>query len=333
MPRCDICYVDLADQRTISRHKKLVHNVYQPAQNLHCSECTFTADSLISMENHLNSDHDRKLEKVCIYCQTVFPRTRDFAEHMRNHHGLPAWDVPVDEICSIEPTETALNNNVKVYTFLPSNDVIDILDIFVQLKNKIDRIIECNVQHSAYKVQFCTELELTKHSVDSSLPETVIIYANSSMSLVDYDGLQTKTFYSMLDEVLSVFFNFSTQGSGWQLSKIQKIGVKLVRFSPIFGSSYLALPTELQRCQFLLNIRNFHDQNCFSYCYTAAFHAKYGPALVEPNTSWRTRTNPSTYSRENPNAKQPDGGFEGPMNMKDIPRFEQQNNVQINVFR
>ena len=146
------------------------------------------------------------------------------------------------------------------------------------------------------------------------------------------ERLTEDAFFTMLDQMLSSLFSFTSHGSGWMLKVIDGLYVTLVSYVPIRGSSYLALPSDLQSMNCLLNIRNREDNNCFLYCYVAAWHFTYAQSLYE-NVGWRMRTKPETYSTSNPMTHQPVGDFEMPMAFNQIPRFENLNKVQVNVFR
>ena len=136
----------------------------------------------------------------------------------------------------------------------------------------------------------------------------------------------------MLDQLLSSLFSFTARGSGWMLKDITDLSLKLVSYVPIRGSSYLALPSDLQIMNCLLNIRNWEDNNCFLYCYVAAWHFNYAQSLYE-NIVWRKRTNPETYSPSIPRTHQPVADFKMRLAFNQILRFENLNRVQVNVFR
>ncbi|XP_075254812.1 uncharacterized protein LOC142346188 [Convolutriloba macropyga] len=83
----------------------------------------------------------------------------------------------------------------------------------------------------------------------------------------------------------------------------------------------------------LLNIRNREDENCFLYYFTAANHFKYGPRLVPAGASSRRINSPATYGPTNPIAKQANGVFSMPMGFHQMTKFEDLNDVRVNVFR
>ena len=126
---------------------------------------------------------------------------------------------------------------------------------------------------------------------------------------------------------------FASHGSGWTLDQILNIEIRLAKAKRIRASSFLALSGKLARTCSLLNIRNREEKNCCLYCYTAAYHLKFGPRLLPPGDSSRRMTSPVTYLPENPLAKQADGVFDMPMGFHQMTRFEEPNNVCVNVFR
>ena len=120
-------------------------------------------------------------------------------------------------------------------------------------------------------------------------------------------------------------------GVGGQWTNFKTVELKMANFAPVRGSSYLALPSELQGIRSLLNIRNHLDNKCFLYCFTTAYHLFYGPPLQ--TDTWRTVTSPPLYSSNNPSAHQAIGDFDMPMGFKDMANFAILNTVPVNVFR
>ena len=152
------------------------------------------------------------------------------------------------------------------------------------------------------------------------------------MQRVDYAGMTDECFTKMTKQRLLALNNFSSHGSGWSIHQIINTGIRLMKVKPIRASSYLALPTELARSRFLLNIRNQQNERWFLHCFTAQNHNLFGPFLTTSHDSWRQRSNPNLYDASNPSVKQPKGEFAMPMGLNKINRFEDLNNVCVNVF-
>ena len=137
----------------------------------------------------------------------------------------------------------------------------------------------------------------------------------------------------MIEQLASALYTFASHGSGWILLEIKNLFVKFLSFSPIQGRSFIALPSNLRNCQSLINIRNTVDENCFFYCFTAAYHLHTDEPLIH-TSSWRCKTSSDTYNPSiNPLAKKHLGEFPTPMPFNQIDRFEKLNEVQVNVFR
>ena len=172
---------------------------------------------------------------------------------------------------------------------------VDLLHV-LQLKHReIENIVKISVQQHPQKFQFNSVIELVKpmqtnDDLSSSQPDRISIPDASKMERVDFGGLADKTFHAMVEQMLLALNNFASHGSGWTLDQILNIEIRLGKAKPIRASSYLALPGKIARTCSLLNIRNREDENCFLYCYTAAYHLKFGPRILPPGASSRRIT-------------------------------------------
>ena len=165
--------------------------------------------------------------------------------------------------------ESAFNGGVEVYNIKPTME-IDLLTYLNSVNAEIDEIVQNKTNHGAHKVQLTAELKFLNRRVDKE-DEHTTIFAKTDMKTVYYDGLSEDEFFTMVQQMICVLNCFLSNGSGWVLGKISNLELKIVKFNPTRGSSYLALPSELVNNRHLLNINN---SNCFLYCYTAAYHMK-----------------------------------------------------------
>ena len=124
---------------------------------------------------------------------------------------------------------------------------------------------------------------------------------------------------------------FNSLRTDWTLKKVLKVGVKLARFRPIHGSSYIALLPKVANCRGLLNVRNHEDRDYFRYCFVAAYHMYHQISLDRIDRHYQTdKTAPTTYNQ--PGLHQLLGDLTVPMGFTEIPQFETLNNVQVNMF-
>ena len=203
-------------------------------------------------------------------------------------------------------------------------------------QDEIENVVQLNTQKSAQEFQFSALVQLTKPTSDENInsqPDRIKNFVYSKMQRVDFTGLSKSCFAGTVEQMILSLNNFASHGSGWTVDSIDNVKLRFAKTKPIAASSYLALPAELARCQYLLNFRNQQDEKCFLYCYTAQYHKVFWPKLIPENASWRQKTNPIMCGSENTRAKQPVGTFMMPMAFHQIEKFEQLNPVRVNVFR
>ena len=108
------------------------------------------------------------------------------------------------------------------------------------------------------------------------------------------------------------------EGSGFVLNGIVNVIMEVYKVNDIQASSWVELPEKYKNNKSIINIKN-DDQYCFLWCILAHLF---------PVEDHKNRT--SSYSM-NLN-KLISNGLEFPMKIKDIPKFENLNNLNVNVF-
>ena len=94
--------------------------------------------------------------------------------------------------------------------------------------------------------------------------------------------------------------------------------LKICRYTPIEGSSYIESPKKIRNTHSVVNIKN-EDDKCFLYSVLAALHP------VEKNTD--RVSNYEAYIEELKT-----DGIKFPVKIQQIPRFENMNDLTINVY-
>lgn len=114
--------------------------------------------------------------------------------------------------------------------------------------------------------------------------------------------------------------DFQKTESDWSLSEIMNLSININRYIPIRGglSTFVALPKDLQRKKAVVNIMN-EDAFCFLWSVTAALSP--ATANSDRKSSYRHFSEVLRYE-----------GLEFPMKLKNVPKFEQMNELMINVY-
>ena len=122
--------------------------------------------------------------------------------------------------------------------------------------------------------------------------------------------------FEMIGQMNNSIQIFSTGGSGFVVQTIDVLDIKINKFKPIRGSSYIATPAALVGNNFLLNIQN-NDNKSFA-CSVLATLSTEGAQTPAKNTSQICKNKLNNV--------------EFLMSLTDVPKLENQNNIRINVF-
>ena len=114
--------------------------------------------------------------------------------------------------------------------------------------------------------------------------------------------------------------NWINQGSGWIVESIEGFYLDVSSYSPLTGSTYINLPSELQHpMKGLINIQN-NDNKCFLWCHVRHLN------LIDKNPQRITKKDKELTSKLNYE------GINFPISKKDYCKIEVQNKICINVF-
>ena len=123
-----------------------------------------------------------------------------------------------------------------------------------------------------------------------------------------------------IQEILYKIDAWINNGSSWIFESIESQYINISNYSPLLGSSYVKLLTELDHPRKeLINIRN-KDQKCFSWYHVRNINPKKDHAGKILKNDKRLASNLS-YD-----------GIEFPVKEKDFKKIEVQNNISIYVF-
>ena len=122
-------------------------------------------------------------------------------------------------------------------------------DLFKDLLNEI----------KDFKYQITLAVLLNKIKADESIEYSPVYFNLTTKTVINSDefGLDQS-----FQEILYRIDNWINQGSGWIIESIEGFYLNVSSYSPLIGSTYIELPSELQHpMKGLINIQN--DDNRF----------------------------------------------------------------------
>ena len=83
-------------------------------------------------------------------------------------------------------------------------------------------------------MQLSAKVKLQKPALEDEDAIDLMIHVNSKMGTVYLgESLTEEAFFTMLYQILSSLFSFTSDGSGWTLKEISGLDVKLVSYVPL----------------------------------------------------------------------------------------------------
>ena len=137
----------------------------------------------------------------------------------------------------------------------------------------------------------------------------------SIFALDDLDKNFEEDVRQKLDREMS---DFEQKGSGWSLQSILHLTVNINKFNSLRTGCHIALPTTISNKHACINIKN-NDKQCFKYAVLAGIHNIRKDAQII--SKYKDLENSLNFD-----------GIDFPVKLKDIPKFERQNDVSVNLY-
>ncbi|XP_071152225.1 uncharacterized protein [Mytilus edulis] len=289
-----------------------------------CGVCGKSFSHKESLMRHKRSVHTGT-KWHCATCDVVFSRKDNFQRHKRNHDKQTVQKGGGVTTTSTETNEKtdpcnfkALNGTVETHTIdakgLNKFDPMSFLKSqYDDVKNVIKRKIK---ERGRLKWYLSMKVKMSRRKVDNI--ETAEPHfrgkCQTSLKWEDIDeGLKES-----IKKMYTSFIEYQRQGSNWTVDKVVDLTIHMARYRPLKGSSYIPLPIKLRSKHAIVNVKN-KDSKCFMWSILAAMY----PAKRDGERVWKYKEHTSGLNFEN---------ILFPVKLTDIPKFEMQNEISINVF-
>ena len=235
----------------------------------------------------------------------------------------PRTDRPL-QIPKIKELNRAFKGHAKSYG-IELQDNLNPLNHFTKTRALVESHLE-NLLKDMKGFKFIETLEVTfeKVTIDSETGKRVSIYKTAffngkAKTITKTNDIEHELSMSR-EEILNVIDKWVSEGSGWVIDRIDSHYINVTTYTPLHGSSYIEIPTELKNPKKgLINIKN-KDDECFRWCHIRQLNPQTEhPERIKKED--KKMVNELNYD-----------GIDFPLSQKHYNKVEKQNNIRINVF-
>ncbi|XP_074026191.1 uncharacterized protein [Leptinotarsa decemlineata] len=209
--------------------------------------------------------------------------------------------------------------NCRIITYRVESSIVssDYMSFFNGIIQKVIELLESAIRiHKSIKVNMEVFGNYILQAQDSRDTKSF----NSQNKIVDQSSDLNAVFDGFRDVIVAQTIEFQERDSGWTCEKILFLEVNINKYTPLGGRSYMKLPECIEWRKAVVNVLN-EDQYCFAWAITSALYLANG--RVSEVTSHPHFSNILDVTGLN---------FPVKVNNKSIERFEDRNDISINVY-
>ena len=299
-------------KKTFKYKKNLVRHLKAHAdESYQCPICRNQFKRKDVMVKHMKT-HD-ELKHSCTICKKSFARKDVLDRHMKIHDKQveTPMEVDKDQNCEEFFEEAALRGTLKKFILKAVKEK----DPMVLLGNHKDKVID-RLRKELHKggIKWFVSVQV-QFKKEGKTAEPV--FRGHCQIALSPDEVE-EGFQKSVQKIYQSFTEYQREGSNWTLDHVINLTLHVAKYKPLRGSSYIELPSYLKNKKAIVNVKN-NDQKCFLWSVLAALY----PAPRNPDRV-------SHYENHEDSLKMT--GISYPVKQTDIPKFEKQNEISINLF-
>ena len=212
----------------------------------------------------------------------------------------------------VEEGKSALGGFAKQF-FIRGDDSVLPQEFLLKARGHVVKLLQENPQT---KVKCVLNCKMSRMIGDEEIFDEPFFLSRQKKNL----GTNLEIVGEMENEMIENLERFNRGGSNWVFEKVLVLEIHFVRWKPLRGSGWIALPPALQKKKALINMKN-EDDMCFKWCLSRALNpVEIHPERITP----KLREQAEKLNWE---------GCKFPMAVNKIKLFESRNpGISVNVF-
>ena len=282
-----------------------------------CKECGKTFKHRSNLSRHMKQVHGTGQMYKCPTCEKEFLRKDILDKHMNIHKTNQSSDQEEDEDhdCQEFFEEASLKGSLKTATIKAGREKDPMIFLNKNLE-KLEKRLKKEIEKGSVKWYLSIQVQFKKDKNDRL--ETVEPHFRGKCQMAIKPEDIADGFQESVKKIHTSFTEYQRQGSNWVLDHVMNISLKMAKYQPLKGSSFIPLPINLRTKHAIVNVQN-RDKKCFLWSVLAAVY----PEKTHPERVAKYLEYENTLDMT---------GLTYPVKVSDIPKFERQNKISVNVF-
>jgi len=210
----------------------------------------------------------------------------------------------------------SINGCLYRYRVEPDTPTDDVFAFYEESRGAITDSLKAELaKKRGVKFWICTSVTY-RDSVDET--KTIPGYHCSKADILLSDGQIDEALNKAREKIKKNSEEFQEKGSAWVVAQVGGIDIHIAKYRPLRASSFKKLPTYIAKKEAIVNPKN-RDQRCFIWAVLIGLHPMGKNA--ERVSKYRKLVNKLHFD-----------GINMPVAIDDVSRFEEQNEVSVNVY-
>ena len=240
---CSSCDQQFTRRRDLVLHRQREH--FEPGQNFLCGHCDRVFTMAHNVVRHLRNIHSYGRYLKCVSCQIFFGDSDLLAAHTNNAHNVFQEQFNRPNTIGnaiITRDQQSIRGLFRTFRFKVGDEGnFDPFEYLVVNEADLVQFVNSRITNQSVKFSLCLQVNFLKPLNEESTSS----YFNSTMSAIS-PYLTAEEYYSHVDQVLTQINIFCTAGSGWVISSLENLDLKICVYQPLRASSYIATPEKLK---------------------------------------------------------------------------------------
>lgn len=343
MVQCPHCSKTFSRSDNLNRHIKSSCKGLASPSTSNCKQpiSTPTASGTSSTSKRSSTSNSNQpakrsaIQKTCQVCNIDIPAIA-FTAHLNSliHKNNVLTVIEGEDYVIVE---SAFKQRLISYRFPNKSD--STVELFIQkVTSKLIHLIKIELEKhrnirvnmelfAEYLLQVVEKSEVKSFNskfialhLGSDLNETVDnLFDVIKRKMCEFADRDSGTLLLLLLLFISLIVISPLLFAGWALVKCIHLELNVAKYRPLNGSSYIKLPQNIISKHACLNIQNYEDEQCFKWCILSQLHpTDSNPYRVSNYTSFQNELDFTN--------------IDFPVKLTQIKRFENQNDISVNVF-